>query len=211
MRFKDLSGQRFGRLVAIKSMGKSSVHGSMTWLCQCDCGGNVVARADQIKSGNTKSCGCLSEESRHKPKKHGGSSTKLYKVWTSIKGRCLNKNSQGFRFYGERGISICPEWLSFDVFRDWALSNGYKKGLSIERIDNNKGYFPENCKWIKMTDQRDNQRSTRRVTLNGQTKTLKQWSKATGIKHTTLSTRIFERNWPIERALTEKPRRRIKL
>ena len=133
---------------------------------------------------------------------HGDSKSRLYKIWLGIKKRCLNKNCKRYYDYGERGISICNEWLEWSNFKRWALSNGYSDNLSIERIDNDKDYEPSNCKWILKNDQSKNRRFCNWITYNGETHDLTDWAKILGIKRTTLSARIMTRHWDIEKAFT---------
>ena len=137
--------------------------------------------------------------------KHGGKGTKLYEVWCSMKARCYNPTSKSYSRYGGRGITICDEWRnSFIVFKKWAMSHGYKEGLSIDRIDNNEGYSPDNCRWATTTQQANNKRTTLFIEHNGERKTLHEWAKVLGIKPHTLYHRIYKLGWTIERALSEK-------
>ena len=161
--FIDLTGQRFGRLVVIK---RSENIGRYTaWLCECDCGKEVVVKATYLRSGGTKSCGCLWLENHLKRRKtHGDSKARLYHVWTSIKDRCNNKNNSRYASYGGRGIRICEEWnKSYERFKEWAIQAGYDENAkfgkcTIDRIDNDGDYEPSNCRWADMSTQRRNQR-----------------------------------------------------
>lgn len=133
--------------------------------------------------------------------KHGGKGTRLYNIWCGMKNRCYNKKDTHYPRWGGRGITICPEWLlDFDNFQKWAMDNGYTEDLSIDRIDNNGDYCPDNCRWIPMSEQNNNQRSNRLITYKGQTMNLKKWSDKLGINYGTLLSRLDESKWSIERA-----------
>lgn len=178
----DLTGKRFGRLTVIKEVSphysKSGVRMRM-WECKCDCGNNRILSTSNITNGNTKSCGCLKKELLlSKNTTHGMSKTKLYSVWGSMKDRCFNENVSQFSDYGGRGISVCNEWKNdFQAFYDWAIGNGYKDGLTIERKDVNGDYCPENCCWITREEQSKNRRNSHFITYRGETKTLSEWSR----------------------------------
>lgn len=159
----DLTGKRFGRLVVIQREGSIGVHAA--WRCLCDCGSETLVRGDHLRDGKTKSCRCLEKEKRDNGETHfihGGRGTRIYEIWSSMRKRCENPNSQSFCNYGGRGISVCNEWSDFVVFRDWALSNGYAEDLSIDRVNNDGNYEPSNCRWATAKEQANNRRTVRK-------------------------------------------------
>lgn len=197
----DLTGQRFGRLVVIER-ADNSADGRARWLCRCDCGQSKTVLGEHLKKGRTKSCGCAKSESSSKRfKKHGGRNSKLYRIWSNMKDRCNNPDCKVYSDYGGRGIKVCKEWIDdFSAFQKWALANGYKEGLTIDRKDNDKGYSPDNCRWTDRKIQGNNKRNCRYITYKGQRKTVAEWSDITGIPHDTLLYRL-NHGWETERIL----------
>lgn len=186
----DLTGQRFGRLTVTS---RADTNGGVFWNCVCDCGGKKIVRSDHLKRGFARSCGCLQKETmdyyRHRFLTKNGKLSKedrIYKIWCGMKKRCTNTMATKWNRYGGRGISICKEWEDFFVFKEWALSNGYADNLSIDRIDNDGNYSPENCRWATAKEQSNNTSRNHVVTINGEPHTLSEWSAITGINAGTL-------------------------
>lgn len=204
MKIVDVSGQRFGRLIAIKRNGTR--YGRGAWLCKCDCGNEKTIALQHLKNG-TKSCGCLNKEIAsergrksnigERSRKHGDFGTKLYGVWAGMKRRCYNPNTKYYADYGGRGISVCDEWLMYEPFKEWALSAGYEEGLSIERLNVDGDYTPENCKWIPLSEQNANKRISIRLEYRGRTYSIKELSKLTGLKERTIQARYYK-GFPID-------------
>lgn len=155
----ELKGVVFGRLTVIELFG-SNKHNSLQWLCKCSCGKEKVILGESLKSGNTQSCGCFGSETKRKNRiKHGEShKSRIYGIWSGMRNRCNCKNRVTYKYYGGRGISVCKEWNDFPAFKNWALSNGYLDNLTLDRIDSNGNYEPDNCRWITIQDQQLNRR-----------------------------------------------------
>lgn len=183
MKENDIIGKKYGRLTVVKFSHTNKNH-KRCYICKCDCGKEVVVLSNSIRTGNTMSCGCLKEEEWFKKiTKHGLYETKLYKIWGSIIQRVKNKKSKDYNDYGGRGITICPEWeKSFQSFYDWAMSHGYKEGLSIDRIDNEGNYYPENCRWATAYQQSRNKRNNVYIEYKGERYCLKDWETIKGFK-----------------------------
>ena len=188
----DLTGKRFGMLLVI---GKDEVRdktGCIRYVCQCDCGNVVSVRSSSLNDGNTSGCGCRMYDTGEKQRsyKHGMSWDRLYRIWANMKDRCNNPNAGHYKHYGGRGIKVCNEWNASDgfiPFRDWAVSNNYADNLTIDRIDNNKGYGPDNCRWVTTKEQALNTSRNHRITFNGKTLTISEWAKELGLNRNGLN------------------------
>lgn len=201
---EDLAGQRYGRLlVKARAPNRAFPSGQQAtmWTCVCDCGKTKTIRASLLKNGSTQSCGCLHIE---KVTKHNQSKTRLYGIWTDVKQRCYNPNNKFFKDYGGRGITICEEWANnYDNFEQWAILNGYKSTLTIERLDVNGGYNPSNCTWATQKQQQRNKRNNHTIDYNGETHTVAEWAEICGINKSTLYGRLNTHGWSIEDALSK--------
>ncbi|MZK54155.1 hypothetical protein [Clostridium beijerinckii] len=188
---KDLRGKVFGRLVAIEIVGRNKSR-SVIWKCKCECGNECEVVSDRLLQGETKSCGCITKElNKTRRITHGLSHTKLYYVWKAMLARCNNKKHPWYSRYGGRGIKVCSEWEDVKAFYDWAINNGYKDGLEIDRVDNDGNYEPNNCKWKTRKEQTQNTSRNKKVTINGETKTLSEWAEVTGLNQNTLQYRYY--------------------
>ena len=268
-RIKDLTGQRFGRLLALEYANKNDKNGAALWKCLCDCGNIVEANASRLKIGEKKSCGCLYEENLRKKQdkynlvgkkynkllvikeafvkngkrywececdcgnktyrttsklirgeikscgclkycnqnnlKHHKKGTRIYRIWSSMKQRCLNKNSKHYRNYGAREIKVCDEWKNdFMSFYNWAIANGYRDNLTIDRIDVNGNYEPSNCRWTTVKEQANNRRNNNLIEYDGEKHNLQEWIEILpiNISHSVLWGRIYKYNWDVEKAFT---------
>jgi hypothetical protein len=195
----NLTGQTFGRLMVLDRV--PTERGASLWRCECTCGQISRKHGGDLLRGRVRSCGCKQGSRSHGLSRRNGRKTPLYAVWIGMKQRCTNSNSQSYARYGGRGITVCEEWRDFAAFHAWATANGYKKGLTIERKDNDGDYEPSNCTWIPRGQQVNNRCTSRRLTFNGVTKTVGEWANAYALDRKTLGDRI-KRGWPIERALT---------
>lgn len=187
-------GKRFGRLTVIAEAGRES-NGGFSWVCQCDCGQiTKPISGGNLRRNIIKSCGCLRREIAVErgsaTRKHGMYNTRIHYIWANMKSRCYNPKNSHFDSYGARGITVCEEWLnSFEAFYDWAMSSGYADNLTIDRIDVNGNYCPENCRWATIADQNRNKRNSIHIEIDGKTQTLSQWAKESGVPKSTISYR----------------------
>lgn len=201
MNNNDIVGKKFGRLT-VCSYSHSNGY-SKYYLCKCDCGNQKTVFRGNILYGKTLSCGCLQRERAIECNQLPGNRMQLHKILNKMISRCENVNDNRYYRYGLRGISVCDEWKNDkESFCLWALSHGYKPGLSIDRIDNDKNYCPDNCRWVTMHQQSLNTSKNVKITYDGKTQTLKEWANELGIKNTTLHNRIHYYGWSIEKAFT---------
>ena len=194
----SLTGQKFNRLTVLSESDKLRPKRSAKyWTCQCDCGVVKDVRGPELKSGITKSCGCLVIDRMYK---HGKDGTKIYNVWASMKARCQNPNHRAFGNYGGRGITVCSSWQVFENF--FADMGEAPKGYDLDRTDNDKGYSPDNCKWVTRKENVNNQRTNLNLTLNGVTHSATVWAEKTGLSRTTIGRRL-KAGWTDAKTLTE--------
>lgn len=208
----DLTGMKFGRLTVLEessSLVSPKGKKSTTWKCRCECGQVVCVRTELLRNGKTRSCGCLnSEVAFNKSMTHGRSNTHIYDIWCGMISRCKNKNYEN---YGGRGICVCDEWKGehgFENFYKWAMEDGYVEGKkrseqSLDRIDVNGNYCPENCRWTSYLEQQNNRRNNKLIEYKGEIRTLAEWCRELGIGYSKTELRL-KRGWGIDEAF-EKP------
>lgn len=199
-KYSDITGQRYGYLKVVEFSHILSGHAY--WKCLCDCGNSIIVRGSHLKSNHTFSCGC--KRGNHT---HAESKTRLYNIWNNMRERCSNVKNPQYKDYGARGISVCDDWCSFELFRVWALSSGYSENLTIDRIENDKGYYPENCRWATSIQQANNTRKTRLITYNGETHSVSEWARILNIKQSTLNMRLNKYGWSVDKALGKDTRK----
>lgn len=198
---ENLLGKKFGRLTVIRDYGRSE-NRSVIWLCKCECGNTHKVSTGKLKNGSVKSCGCLRRDMTvNKNHKHGQANTRLYSIWNGIKRRCQQPKCSSYNDYGGRGISLCKEWLDFSNFYNWSMNNGYDDSLSIDRIDVDGDYTPNNCRWVDSKIQQRNKRNNHYLTYNNETHPITEWADILGINKGTLESRITRYGWSTEKAL----------
>ena len=213
----DMVGKRIGKLIVLEEVG--AWNSQIWWRCRCDCGNEKVISGATLRRGKTQSCGCVYKSSRseiaHKSiakTKHGDSFSRLYFMWASMKARCENPNHPSYNNYGGRGVSVCEEWHNYLIFKRWALETGYDENAergkcTIDRVDTNGDYCPENCVWSDMRTQSNNRRNTPIITINGETDSLSNWARKLGLPHSLLYSR-YRRGWRGEELLSKGSGRR---
>lgn len=195
---QNLIGKRFGKLLVLER-AENNKYNSAQWLCKCDCGKITKTTTCQLTSGKTKSCGCLKYESRNYT--HRMTHTRLHNIWAKMRQRCNSPKDNCYYRYGAKGITVCDEWNhSFESFYEWSMKNGYSDSLTIDRIDNSKGYYPENCRWVTFADQQRNKSSNIVITYNGETKILAEWCRYFNVNYSMVRERL-KRNWTFEKAI----------
>lgn len=214
--FIDLTGQRFGRLSVTGLKGSFDNH--RIWICKCDCGRMTEVPTNSLLSGNTKSCGCLRIDNARDVRKsmrtyvgeYKNGQTRIYRIWHGMCQRCYNLNSDQYKNYGARGITVCSEWRSEPLkFQDWALNNGYDDTLSIDRINPNGNYEPSNCRWVRAETQQNNRRNNVRIKLGDVEMTMAQWDRKMGYRPGTIGKRIRS-GWDPERAIQTPLQKKVK-
>lgn len=198
-KFIDLTGQRFGKLTVLERVYPPN-RKSAYWKCLCDCGNEKVVKGGNLTSGNISSCGCLLRKYQTRSEIYHD---RIHKIYHAMKRRCLNPKDHKYEYYGGRGIGVCQEWLDdYLSFRKWAINNGYKSDLTLDRIDTEKGYSPENCRWATIKEQCNNRRSNHLITYNGKTQSMTMWAEELGVTFGTLKYRISH-NRDIEQVFAE--------
>lgn len=191
---KDLTGMRFSCLMVIEIAGVRDRFGNILWKCLCDCGKEKLCTTGNLWNRLNISCGC-----RMGSPNHGDWRKRIRHIWVSMLQRCSDINNNK---YGGRGISVCDAWKDYDAFKSWAYSSGYSDELSIDRIDNNGNYEPSNCRWATLKQQARNRRNSKRLSLNGELKTVAEWADVYGINQSRINRRLML-GWSIEDAITK--------
>lgn len=198
-----LINSKFGRLTVLDTYIKNKTRYCE---CECDCGNAKTTTYDHLKYGYTKSCGCLLiDNAKNNFTTHGKSNHPLHAVWNTMKQRCYNRNNKSYDNYGGRGIKVCKEWLDdFMNFYNWAINNGYESGLTVDRLNANGDYEPNNCRLVDMTIQQNNRSNNIILSYKNENRTLSEWSKLYNISSSTIRKRLYVLGWSIEDALTIK-------
>lgn len=188
---RDITGYKYNRLTAVK-FSHSDKNYNQYWVFRCDCGNEIIARKSFVISGHSKSCGCLQKEiAKNEVVKHSvthnESKTRLYRIWKLMHARCKDKS---VKYYGAKGIEVCPEWSDYTVFKKWAIEDGYKENLTIDRIDYNGNYEPNNCRWATYKEQAQNTSRNHFITHNSETKCIAEWCRELNIKVSTFCQRM---------------------
>ena len=189
----DHTNKVFGLWTVLNFWGRDVTYEGM-WVCRCICGAKSIVRGSRLTKGRSQGCNKCTHV------KHGQHKSALYSVWKGMKSRCLNPKSLKWPNYGGRGITVCDTWLDFVNFQ-LDMGDSYSPGLTLERVDNSKGYSPENCVWASQKEQAVNRRSNHLLEFEGETKALSEWAEYLGMKYSTLYSRISS-GWGVPKALT---------
>ena len=189
-------GEKYGKLIVLENL-----HPKNEVVCKCDCGNIKIAKATNVFYGGTRSCGCLKNPGNTK---HGDGHTRLYRIWKAMRERCNTKSCSTYKNYGARGIKVCSEWNDYLAFKEWALSNGYTDELTIDRINVNGNYEPDNCRWATYKVQSNNTRHNHYISYKDETRTISEWADLLGVKPYLINNRL-RRGWAVEDALFMPP------
>ena len=195
-RYKDLTGKQFGRLTAVERLPPHGKSKAMQWVCHCECGNTAIVRGTDLTNGHTMSCGCYKRMQKNLP----NGELRLHRIWSNMKQRCTNPKVKDFKYYGGKGVCVCEDWQDFEKFFYWAMSHGYKDGLTIERKDCEGNYCPENCEWIEANLQQRNTVRNRRFMYCGKVFTLSELCRIYGKPRSTIESRL-KRGVPLDVAL----------
>lgn len=209
--FEDLTGKRYGRLTVVRRLKPEEIkHKNTNWLCICDCGNYIHASAGRLNNGTTRSCGCLKNEYKEAignlNRKYEHQNKRLYGIYRAMLGRCFNSKGKSYDRYGGRGISVCDEWIGefgFDRFYEWATQNGYSENLTLDRKDNDKGYCPDNCRWITNLAQQNNKRVNIFVEYDGRKQTLADWARELDVTYSTIYWRYVKKRMAMGEIIAE--------
>lgn len=204
---KDLIGMKFGKLTVISQSG--SKNRKKMWYCKCECGGSTVTSTYLLNSGHTKSCGCLAGRKNGIAPKIKG--TEIYSRWQAMKKRCYDKKNISYKDYGARGIKVCDEWKNNPLkFYEWALNSGFSPELTLDRIDVNGDYCPENCKWSTRKEQNRNKRNNHLINVNGRSITMAEYAEKRNINYGSLAYRLNESKFSLDESLNKPIRKQTK-
>lgn len=204
LKIVDHTGKKLGRLTVLGYAYTENKR--KMWKCVCTCGNITYLPTSEITRGRTQSCGCYALEVQKRPRpyqcKFKGTRlkdgrTRISSIWKGMMGRCYNKSYKGYKNYGGRNIQVCPEWHNPLVFQEWAFANGYADDLTLDRIDNNGDYCPENCRWITMFEQSQNRRNCVYLEYQGKRQTLSSWARELNVSEQMLGSRL-KADWPVE-------------
>lgn len=205
--YEDLTGKSFGRWTVINEAEPKyySNRRIRYWNCRCDCGVERAVKEQSLKDGSSNSCGCYHSDIMHTVGRnrvtHGQSNTRLYRVYRHMICRCTNPHDIRYARYGGRGIRVCDEWNSFEAFYQWSMLTGYDDTKSIDRIDNNGDYRPDNCRWVSISEQANNKSTTRLIEYQGESMSIAEWAVKLGMPYKKLHKRIYS-GWSPEKALS---------
>jgi hypothetical protein len=207
---QDVIGKKFGRLTVLDKFNeRPKKHLIAKVTAMCECGSVKTYYWGTVKNGSGKGCGCHPDDKKRKPRKHGLTDHLVHQLWRRIKARCYNPKTEMYSYYGGRGITMCPEWLNnFQAFYDWAMLNGWEKGLEIDRIDNDGHYAPNNCRFVTKKQNGANKRNNIVIEYNGEKKILHDWAVELGINYQTLHNRIHNYGMTVEEAFVQGRARR---
>lgn len=198
-RYIDYTGMRYGLLTVVKR-AEGTKCGAAQWVCKCDCGNEIILPSYTLKRETVKDCGCVARP--HFNATHGASNTKLYSMWKLMLYRCENPKNNAYKYYGKRGLTVCEEWHDFHTFKKWVDETKPQGNYTLDRIDNNLGYSPSNCRWADGSTQANNRRSNVMIEYKGETHDLMEWSHILEFDYKRVHNRMNKLGWTFEKAIS---------